>query len=102
MPSIDQFVRGTTVRVKASVVDSDNAAATPSVSIKVTVEDPQATEVVDDQAMTALATGSYIYRYNSAADALLGKYTVEVTTVDGSPAETVIQQGEFELIARTT
>ena len=90
------------MRITASITDTDNVAADPSVSTVVRVMDPNSARQVADAAMTKLATGSYEYVYDTAADADLGEWTYEVIVTDGpgAPGDVTIAGGEFILIKR--
>ena len=96
----DEYYRGASVRLTASVTDTDGTAASPTVSMVVRVMDPNGTRQVDDKAATELATGSYEYVYDTAADADLGEWTYEYIATDGAGSDVTIAGGTFHLIKR--
>ena len=77
------------------------AKANPDTSIKITVQNPAGTHVVDTAAMTPGDTGEYSYSaYTLPADGILGSYKVEVVVVNNG--NTSIAGGSFEAVERTT
>ena len=80
MADDDKYRRGETVTLKLECTVGVTAT-TPDTSYKVTVTDKTGTAVVDDEAMTVDAVGTLTYKYTVASDAVLGKYSVEYTTV---------------------
>ena len=96
----DEYYRGASVRITAGITDTSGVAADPSVSTVVRITDPNGTRQVTDAAMTKLATGSYEYVYDTAADADLGEWTYEVVATDGAGSDVTIAGGEFILKKR--
>lgn len=95
-----EYYRGASVRITATITDTDSVAADPSVSTVIRIMDPNGTRQVTDTAMTKLATGSYEYVYDTAAAADLGEWTFEVVATDGAGSDVTIAGGEFVLIKR--
>lgn len=92
------FQRGETVPCYAEVKDWDGEYQTPT-SINIDIYTPSNVLSVDGQAMTEIATGRYVYYYNSQLTDSVGWYRIVIVVVDGTGggAKTTIQQGGFEL-----
>lgn len=89
------FQRGETIILRGTVRTEAGDLTDPATSIKITVTDPDGTEVVDDQDMDPVSTGIFTYDYTPGASAVLGWYQVRITTVDSS--RTTIEDGGFDL-----
>ena len=97
MAKPNEYFRGETVEITGTIVDSNNAAANPSVSTVVRIKDPDGTRQVEDVAMTNEATGAYCYAYAIASDAELGEWKYEVITTDGAGSDVSIGSGSFKV-----
>ena len=88
------YYQGETVRIKASVTDTDGTLTDPS-SIKITIHDADGTAKITDQDMTKDATGKYYYDYTIPGDGQAGLWRVQVTASSGKPA---IEQDTFNVV----
>jgi hypothetical protein len=92
--SVSVFIRKGTVYIWSYVYNSSGTLTDPTGSIKVTVSrQSDSTKVVDAQAMTKSATGTYYYIYRTDTSVELGKYNIEVHSVDGSGDTAVTSTG---------
>ncbi|KKK97027.1 hypothetical protein LCGC14_2656870 [marine sediment metagenome] len=78
-----EFVRKGTVRVICYVYDDDEALVAAT-SVALSIIDPDGTAVVDEQAMSATATGVYEYFYTTTTAVIPGNYQIECDVLDGS------------------
>lgn len=83
---------GETVRVTATITDSDGNAADP-LTVKVSIETPAGSLAVDATTMTKAATGSYYYDYTipAATAGIPGKYNYKVTATGTSSRVTIVK-----------
>ena len=95
-----EYFPGDSVHCTALTSTTAAVAANPSVSIVIRIKDPLDSRVIEDIAMTNLATGSYVYVYDTTTSSLLGEYIFEVIAVDGDGADVVIEDGSFILRPR--
>ena len=86
---LNTFQREETVVCSIVVTDADDTQVDPATSMKITIEDPEGTAVVNNQDMTNDAVGEYHYDYTSAADAELGRYTITYIATDAGPRVTI-------------
>lgn len=94
-----KYTQGETVKLDLAVTDADGTATSPSTSMKVSILAQDGTKVVDAQDMTEDGTGDYsYYEYTIAADAAVGKYTVEYAANNGG--KVTIEYDYFEVKAR--
>ena len=89
------YQRGETAVLQAYVKDSSGDYVDPSVSITITIIDPNGNVVVNEQTMSKSETGRYYYDYNIPEDATVGRYAYRVEVRDGSPVRTTIEQSSF-------
>ena len=87
---------GETVRLTATVTDSDGAASDPT-SITISIRKPDKAMGITKQAMTKSTTGVYKYNYTIAAEenGLEGTYNVRVTAT-GAEALVSIETSSFD------
>lgn len=78
----DNYLNHITIRDILTTTPSD-----PS-SVLITITDPCGTELISDQAMSTDAAGVYYYDYPIAADAVYGKYNVEISTATFTMSKT--------------
>jgi len=90
---------GETVRLTATVTDSDGAASDPT-SITISIRKPDKAMGITKQAMTKSTTGVYKYNYTIAAEenGLEGTYNVRVTAT-GAEALVSIETSSFDVEA---
>lgn len=83
---------GETVRITATIIDSDSAAADPSTT-KISIEKPDGTLAVDGTAMTKSETGSYYYDYTLTSDATgqVGAYHYKVECTGSGGRITIVR-----------
>ena len=75
-----------------------NLLFTPNGGVKVDIFDPDGTQVISSQPMTATATGIYAYSWQSnASTSVKGMYTVIITATHGSKASVKEDRKAFEL-----
>ncbi len=90
------FQRAETIVCSITVTNSSGVSTDPDTSMKIVITGPTGLSVVASTAMTNDAgTGLYHYDYQPAADALLGRYKVQYTAIDGT--RTTIQNDWFVL-----
>lgn len=94
------FQQTETVVCSLAVTDQDDVARDPATSMKIYIQDPNGTNVVDGEAMTKDSTGNYHYDYTPDADTTLGQYEVEYVATNGTRVSA--QQDSFVLEARAT
>ena len=98
----DEYTIGETVYVWKTVRERGGQKADPSVSIKVTIDDPDGAVKVNDAAMTKDAVGEYYYPYTLTAGDVVGLWNTEAIIKNGSPEKVVIEPDTFTAIVRTT
>ena len=87
---MQQWFVGSTPYLQCSIYDVLGALADPATSIKITIEDPNGTEVVSSESMTQSAlyasnTGRYYYAsWAITSGALTGIYKWRPETTDSS------------------
>ena len=96
------YLRGTTVRIKATIRDIDDTLTDP-VTITVTITDPDGTVRVNDVAMTNTggSTGLYHYDWQTSSTEVIGipMTKVTATTLVSGTTYTVIREEElFEIV----
>lgn len=91
-----EFIRKGTVRIIVYVYDDDEALV-DATSIDISIVDPDGDVVVDEQAMTKTATGTYEYYYTTDEDNVEGDYQIEVDITDGSYH--TYEHGHFNMVA---
>jgi len=96
---INIFQQGDTVAIWAYFKDWDGNYASPDQGVKVTLTDPDATDKVDDQAMSESETGKFVYYYTTDSDSVLGWWRYKCTGQDGTGASAkyTVSNGSFEL-----
>ena len=72
--------RGTAVKVESQFAAINKTLVDPT-SVKLTLTDPDGTEVVTDGNMTKFATGIYTYTWQSTDVSVLGYYRAYITAV---------------------
>jgi len=87
---------GETVRLTATVTDSDGAASDPTTT-KISIRKPDKSMAATAQDMTKSVTGSYYYDYLIAAEdtGQEGTYNVRVTAT-GAASRVTIQTSTFD------
>lgn len=83
---------------KKATAFGDDAYYDPSPAPKVTVTDPEGTEVIAAQDMTQSATGKYYYTVQSTTSWEAGYYDVKVTAGDGTNSDVNNQNNLFKLV----
>jgi len=73
------YQAGETIRLKATITDTDDAAADPTI-VKITINKPDESVAQAEADMTKEATGSYYYDYTIATDVGAYHYSVKATT----------------------
>lgn len=63
--------------------------------VKITVNDPDGTEMLAETSMTNTATGTYTYGYDIPTDATLGIWSIKMQSIYNS--ETVIKNDTFKV-----
>lgn len=92
------FQLGETPRITATITDSGGSATDPNTTT-ITIKSPDRTTVVDAQAMTKAATGSYYYDYTIPSDTgIAGTYKLNVTAT-GTGGRVTIKTAEFDVEA---
>lgn len=91
-----RFIRRATVRVIVYVYDDDEALV-DATSVDLTVKDPDGTIVVNEQAMSKTATGTYEYFYTTTTSSIEGDHQILADITDSSYH--TYQEGHFSLEA---
>lgn len=86
---------GETVRITATITDSDGSAADPTTTT-IKIVDPAGTTKVSDSAMTKTATGSYYYDYTIPSASNEGEWNYNVTGT-GSGGRVTIVKSSFDV-----
>lgn len=94
---IVKFQRPETIVCELEVRTAAGVLTTPSSIPKLTVTDPLAAAVVDNQSMTEVSVGNYTHDYTPGATAELGWYSAKFTVTDGG--RVTIKQDGFDLEA---
>lgn len=81
---------GETVRITATITDSDGSAADPTTTT-IKIVDPAGTTKVDDSAMTNPSTGTFYYDYTIPSASNEGKWTYNVTGTGASARVTIVK-----------
>ena len=90
-----RFEIGETVICSIEIRNAAGVLVNPATSIKITIENPDGTKVVNDVAMTNDGVGLDHYDYTSAVTVQVGTYTVWYIAIDGT--RTTKQKDTFEL-----
>lgn len=93
---VTEFIRKGTVRIIVYVYDDDEALV-DATSVDVSVVDPDGTVVVDEQAMSKTATGTYEYYYETTISVDEGDYQIECDVTDGTYH--TYAHGHFSMVA---
>ena len=106
MALIKTHQRGETIPIWRTVKDSDGTLTTPDAGCTITLTDPDgtaavsiATTAITDAAMTATATGVYVYYFRSLVTDKKGiwNYSCKATDGTGVLAKYDIRKGSFNL-----
>lgn len=82
------------ISCETRAVTAPYALTSAGTSTKITIRDPRGAVAVSAAAMTASAVGVFYYVYSTALTDQPGKYTVEITTLDGG----VSSIGRFDFL----
>ncbi len=88
---ITEFLRLSTVRVRALIYDDDGDLVDPTTSTTIDIYDSAGTKQVDGVAMTKVSTGIYEYYYQTLAASVAGSWRGVVWATDG----TYVSEGSF-------
>lgn len=91
------FQETETIVIKGTIKDESDVLVTPAVSTKITITDPLAVKVKENQDVTFDSTGVFRYVYTPTADPALGGYHVRITGIDTGPLKS-ITDSEFFLV----
>lgn len=97
--SIRRYIRGTTIRLKNIIRDSNGVLIDPSGSIKVELLDGENSSALASTEMIRVSTGVYYYDWQSRVDSVLGFYKQRCTAVDSLKTSIEEDAQAFELYA---
>ena len=80
---------------KPESVDGPMQLATPSVSLTITIIDPDGNTIISAVAMTEESEGIHVYNYDTNADASNGNYSILYISIDTASNLQTISRGAF-------